>query len=255
MPNKINIINKNGIYIPKHELPSKVMNELQQLATINNPEFFKAQAKRLPTYKIPRKINCIEDNEDHLILPRGCGEDIKDLFAKKGITLSIQDQTNSGKGINVEFHGQLRGQQEEAVQKLMKHSCGILSATTGFGKTVVAASLISKRNVNTLVIVHRKQLISQWKDRLSAFFNIGISEIGQVGGGKNKANGKIDIATIQSLNHNGVVKDLITEYGQIIVDECHHISAFSFEKVLKKAEARYVTMKKQFMVATLLFIV
>lgn len=240
MPNEMNIIKKNGIYIPKHELPAKVMNDLQQLATINNPEFFKAQTKRLSTYKIPRKIDCTEESQDFLILPRGCEKDIKDLFVKNGIALNVQDQTNSGKEINVEFHGQLRPQQVEAVQGLMQHSCGILSASTGFGKTVVAASLISKRKINTLVIVHRKQLINQWKDRLSAFFNIAESEIGQIGGGKNTAKGKIDVATIQSLNHNGVVKDLITKYGQIIVDECHHISAFSFEKVLKKAEARYV---------------
>ncbi|WP_404454443.1 DEAD/DEAH box helicase [Virgibacillus necropolis] len=240
MPDKINVLNKNGIYIPKSGLPSKLMNQLQQLATFNNPEFYKAQAKRLSTYKLPRKIDCTEEDQDYLILPRGCVKDIKSLFAENKIELTIIEKASSGKEINFEFHGKLRPQQEEAVQSLMKYPCGILSATTGFGKTVVAASLISKRNVNTLVIVHRKQLIDQWKDRLSAFFNIDISEIGQVGGGKNTAKGKVDIATIQSLNHNGVVKDLITQYGQIIVDECHHISAFSFEMVLKKAEARFV---------------
>lgn len=240
MPDKINIINKNGIYVPKNGLPSKLVSQLQQLAAFNNPEFYKAQARRLSTYKFPRKIDCTEEDQDYLILPRGCLEAIKNLFEKSEIELIVNDQSNKGKEINVSFEGQLRPQQEEAVMNLLKHSCGVLSATTGFGKTVVAASLISKRNVNTLVIVHRKQLINQWKGRLSAFFNMEGSEIGQVGGGKNTAKGKVDIATIQSLNHNGVVKKLVTQYGQIIVDECHHISAFSFEKVLKKAEARYV---------------
>ncbi|WP_240510107.1 DEAD/DEAH box helicase [Virgibacillus profundi] len=134
----------------------------------------------------------------------------------------------------------MTSQQEEAVQSLLKFENGILSATTGFGKTVAAASLITKRKVNTLIIVHRKQLMDQWKQRLSSFLNLDINKIGQIGGGKNTAKGLIDIATIQSLNYKGEVKDSILEYGQIIVDECHHISAFSFENVLKQAQATYV---------------
>ncbi|MFD1037083.1 DEAD/DEAH box helicase family protein [Virgibacillus byunsanensis] len=240
IPTKLSVICKDSIYIPKEGLPSHFINKIIQLATFNNPAYFKAQAKRLPTYKIPRLIDCSEDQQEHLILPRGLMEELSKLLKENSIELKVEDQTFSGTEISVNFHGQLRTQQVDATEKLLKSPIGILSATTGFGKTVVAASLISKRNVNTLVIVHRKQLMDQWKERLAAFFNIEPSKIGQVGGGKNNAQGNIDIATIQSLNHKGVVKELITKYGQIIVDECHHISAYSFEKVLKKAEATYV---------------
>ncbi|WP_332649552.1 DEAD/DEAH box helicase [Lysinibacillus sp. 54212] len=138
------------------------------------------------------------------------------------------------------FKGQLSIDQELAMNKLFENTNGILSATTGFGKTVVAAALIAKRNINTLIIVHRNQLIDQWKDRLMEFLHLEKDLIGQIGGGKSKQTGVIDIATIQSLNYKGEIKDLVTQYGQIIVDECHHISAYSFERVLKKANAKYI---------------
>ncbi|MFC0213898.1 DEAD/DEAH box helicase [Paenibacillus chartarius] len=116
----------------------------------------------------------------------------------------------------------------------------MLSATTAFGKTVVAASIIASRKVNTLVLVHRRELMDQWMERLSMFLNLDKKGIGVIGGGKDKRSGIVDIAIIQSLNQKGIVKDFVEEYGQIIVDECHHISAFSFEQVLKKAKAKYV---------------
>ncbi|WP_164668006.1 TOTE conflict system archaeo-eukaryotic primase domain-containing protein [Virgibacillus doumboii] len=239
-PKEVKLIYKNGIHIPKKVLPSNIMNQLTQLAVFNNPEFYKAQSKRLSTFRIPRKIDCTDETEDYLILPRGCMDDVKTISAEHKINVTVEEQTNKGNPINIQFHGKLSPQQEEAAKALLNHECGILSATTGFGKTVIAASLIARRQVNTLVIVHRKQLIGQWKERLAAFLDTSIDDIGQIGGGKNKATGFIDIATIQSLNYNGVVKDDIKNYGQIIVDECHHISAFSFESVLKKAEAAYV---------------
>lgn len=240
MPTKLSITLENGIYIAKDTLPSSLIHQIIQLATFNNPAFFKAQAKRFSTYNIPRLINCIEDYHDYLILPRGCMEALIRLFRENSIELLIKDQRYPGTNIAAEFHGQLRAQQEEAIQHMLQHSSGILSATTGFGKTIVAASLIAKRKVNTLVIVHRKQLMVQWKERLAAFLNIHANEIGQIGGGKNKPKHLIDVATIQSLNYKGEVKDVISNYGQIVVDECHHISASSFEKVLKKSAATYV---------------
>ena len=109
------------------------------------------------------------------------------------------------------------------------------------GKTVVAASLIARRKVNTLIIVHRRQLLDQWRERLLAFLEMEAKEIGQVGGGKNKPTGIIDIAIMQSLNRKGTVKDLVADYGHVIIDECHHVSAFSFERVMRQVKARYIT--------------
>ena len=240
IPTKLKVIEKNGLYIEKEGLPSSFIHKLIQLATFKNPEFFKAQAKRLSTYGIPRNITCSEETDQFFILPRGCKDDLVALLNEYSIDYECKEHTNVGTNISVNFKGKLRTEQEQAVRKLLENPIGILSATTGFGKTVVAAALIAKRNVNTLVIVHRKQLIDQWKERLSTFLNLEDHQIGQIGGGKNKQSGIIDIATIQSLNYKGEIKDQVTQYGQIIVDECHHISAFSFERVLKKADATYI---------------
>jgi superfamily II DNA or RNA helicase len=240
-PTKLEVIKKNGLYIAKEGLNSSLINKLIQLATFKNPEFFKAQTKRLSTYGIPRMINCSEDMLEYIVLPRGCLYDLEKLLLRNSIELVIKDETTSlDMDLLIEFNGQLRTQQEEAVRNLLENPIGILSATTGFGKTVVAAALIAKRNVSTLVVVHRNQLIEQWKERLRTFFNNEDHIVGQIGGGKNKQTGIIDIATIQSLNYKGEVKDLVTQYGQVIVDECHHISAYSFEQVLKKVSAKYI---------------
>jgi superfamily II DNA or RNA helicase len=240
MPAHINVILQNGIYIEKENLPSNLIQQIIRLASFNNPAFFKAQAKRFSTYNIPRLINCTEEHGGYLVLPRGCLAPFKKLLIDNKIEFHIKDQRQAGVAISADFNGHLSAQQEDAVQQLLEHDYGILAATTGFGKTVAAASLIAKRKVNTLVLVHRTQLLDQWKERLSTFLNVRETEIGQIGGGKNKPKGTIDIAMFQSLNYKGAVKEEIKNYGQIIVDECHRVSAVSFESVLKKVEAVYV---------------
>jgi len=239
-PTTMNIIERNGLYIKKAGLPFPFIQQLIQVASFKNPEYYKKHAKRLSTHGIPRYITCGEETDTFLILPRGCKDDLITLLQSNSIKYTFQDETNSGKKTTFNFNGNLRGEQDQAVRKLLEYPTGILSATTGFGKTIIAADLIAKRNINTLIIVHRKQLIEQWKQRLSTFLNLKDTQIGQLGGGRNKQTGMIDIATIQSLNHKGNIKEQVTHYGQIIVDECHHISAYSFERVLKKADAKYI---------------
>ena len=240
LPKHMAVDLKNGIHISKEGIPSFLLSKIAELASFNNPEFYKAQAKRMTTHGIPRIINCTVDETTHFVLPRGYFENLQKLLQEYSIHIEIKDQRYEGNQIEVTFHGTLTSQQQEAISKLLTYDNGILSATTGFGKTVTAAALIAARKINTLIIVHRTQLMQQWMEQISTFLNIPLGSIGQIGGGKNRATGIIDVATIQSLNHKGEIKALITQYGQIIVDECHHISAFSFEQVLKNVRARYV---------------
>ena len=116
----------------------------------------------------------------------------------------------------------------------------MLAATTAFGKTVVAAWLIAQRGVNTLVLVHRRQLLDQWIERLATFLGLPVKSIGRIGGGRSRPTGMLDVALIQSLVRKGVVDDRVADYGHLIVDECHHLSAHSFEQVARQAKARYV---------------
>jgi len=239
-PKEIRLVIRDLVYIEKEGLPSSILNALIQLAAFQNPEFYRAQAMRLPTFAIPRIIRCAEDFPQNIGLPRGCLEEVCRFFKDGGTAITIDDQRNEPIPIRVHFRGELRPEQEAVAGKVLGHENGILSAPTAFGKTVIAAWVIAQRKVSTLVLVHRKQLLDQWRDRLADFLDLPKNEIGPIGGGKGKPSGVIDVAVIQSLVRKGVVKDIISEYSQVIVDECHHIPAFSFEQVLKKARARFV---------------
>ncbi len=196
---------------------------------------------RLPTYDKPRIIACAEEHSQHIGLPRGCFDDVQTLLSDLKIGIDIQDERVAGAPLSVTFRGELRPGQQQAVDELLRHETGVLSATTAFGKTVIAAWLIAARGVNSLVLVHRRQLLDQWVERLSTFLDVTEKEIGRIGGGRKKPTGRIDVAIIQSLVRKGVVDDCIADYGHVIVDECHHLSAQSFEMVARRAKARFVT--------------
>jgi superfamily II DNA or RNA helicase len=185
-------------------------------------------------------IACGEDLANHIALPRGCFSDLLALLEAHRIRPLIQDERFAGKPIDVDFHGQLRPFQEEAAANISVHDEGILCAPTAFGKTAVAAWLIAARKVNSLVLVHRQQLMDQWRERLAMFLQLPAKSIGEIGGGKTNRTGCVDVAVIQGLHRKEIVKDYVAEYGQVIVDECHHISAFTFEQVMRQVKARYV---------------
>lgn len=163
-----------------------------------------------------------------------------ELLKENGIAPIIEDERFGGEPINLNFVGALREDQEAAVTAMLQHDAGILCAPTAFGKTVAAAALIARRGVNTLVLVHRTDLLRQWQERLQAFLSLGKGVVGTIGGGKAKPTGIIDIAVMQSLSRQGQVSEQVKNYGQVIVDECHHLSAFSFEAILKNVRAKYV---------------
>jgi hypothetical protein len=204
------------------------------------PEFYRAQAMRLPTFGKPRVISCAEEHPLHIGLPRGCLDEIQDLLGSLGIECVLRDERHPGVPLSVSFQGTLRPQQAVAAEALAGHDQGVLAATTAFGKTVVAAWLIARRGVSTLVLVHRQQLLEQWVERLATFLGLPARAIGRIGGGRNKPNGTLDVALIQSLVRTGVVDDRVGEYGHLVVDECHHLPASSFEQLVRRAKARYV---------------
>lgn len=241
LPEKIDLVISNQIYISKKCLPPALKNRLIRLAAFQNPEFYKAQAMRFPTYNKPRIVHCCEDFPKHIGLPRGCLDDIEVLLNSLNIKIKIVDKRFNGTPINVEFNGTLRPDQQISANAMMTYDTGVLSAATAFGKTVIAAYLISKRAVNTLILVHRKQLLDQWRARLQNFLNGSDNQVGQFGGGKRMPTGVIDVAMIQSLSRKGIVNDIVADYGHIIVDECHHISARSFEIVARRCKAKFIT--------------
>ncbi|MBI4824940.1 MAG: DEAD/DEAH box helicase family protein [Nitrospirae bacterium] len=239
-PSEINIVLANRVYIRKDGLPSQLLNKIKRLAAFQNPEFYKKQSMRLSTALTPRVICCAAELKSYITIPRGCMEDISELCSINQISLDIQDKRVNGSDVQFTFNGDLTETQENACKELLKHETGTFVAPPGIGKTVIGIKLIAARGVNTLVLVHRKPLLEQWRAQIATFLNIPIGSIGQIGGGKNKANNLIDVAMIQSLDRQGETDHRIKNYGQIIVDECHHVSAFSFERVMMEANARYI---------------
>lgn len=240
MPETLELVLADQVYVPKAALPPSLRNALIRLAAFQNPEFYQAQAMRLPVWDKPRIISCAEDHAEHIGLPRGCLEEVLGLLKMLNIGVKLRDERFGGYALELAFCGKLRPEQQTAGVAMLAQECGVLAATTAFGKTVLAAWLIAQRGVNTLILVHRQQLMEQWVERLSQFLDLKPAGIGRWGAGRKKLTGKIDVALIQSLVRKGVVNDLVAGYGHVIVDECHHLSAHSFERVARRAKARFV---------------
>src|SRR2546427_5219474 len=240
LPQSLELVLGDEIYIAKADLAPGLRNRLLRVAAFQNHEFYKAQAMRLSIYDKPRIIGCAEEHPHYIGFPRGCLDDVRQILTDLSIRPIIRDERPNGQPLQATFHGELRPEQKLAADAMLKYETGVLSATTAFGKTVVAAWLIAQRNVNTLVLVHRRQLLDQWVERLAAFLDAPTKSIGRIGGGRNTPPGLLDVAVIQSLVRKGIVDDRVGDYGQVIVDECHHVSAHSFEQVIRRAKARFV---------------
>jgi superfamily II DNA or RNA helicase len=240
LPDAVEVVLGNQLYIDRSRLPPALVNRIARLAAFQNPEFYAAQAMRLPTFGKPRIISCAELFPKHVALPRGCLDDLLSLLREVGVVVGLRDERQQGRPIEARFVGELRPEQDEAAAALLSHETGVLAATTAFGKTVIAANMIAARKRTTLVLVHRRQLLDQWVARLQAFLDISSNSIGVIHGGKKKPTGIIDIALMQSLVRKDIVADLVADYGHIIVDECHHLSAVGFEAIARAAKAQYV---------------
>ena len=240
LPGRIGAVLGDRLYVAREALPPGLVNRLVRLAAFQNPAFYAAQAMRRSTFGTPRVVACAELLSHHIALPRGCLEAMERLLEEFGIGLELRDERYAGRPLETTFLGELTPEQVAAADALLAHDTGVLAATTAFGKTVVAASLLAERGTNTLILVHRRQLMDQWIARLGAFLDLNDSDIGRIGGGKCKPTGVVDVAVIQSLVHGDEVDDIVADYGHLIVDECHHLSAPSFEKVACRAKVKYV---------------
>ncbi|MCC8399137.1 MAG: DEAD/DEAH box helicase [Rickettsia endosymbiont of Platyusa sonomae] len=243
LPKSVNIVMSNQIFFEKQNLPSALINKLIRLAAFQNPEFYVAQSMRLPIFGKPRIIACAEDFLEYIGLPRGRLDEALDLLHSLNVKVIVDDKRCSGNRIKLNFLGKLTDEQKKAVKKLSEYDTGVLSATTAFGKTVIGAYMIAKRKTNTLVIVHRRQLLDQWIERLKVFLDITPDQIGMIGGGKYKPGRIVDVAIIQSLIKGKVVDDIVAEVMLLstnVTDECHHLSAVSFEQVIRASKAKYV---------------
>ncbi|MEZ6009335.1 MAG: DEAD/DEAH box helicase family protein [Planctomycetota bacterium] len=241
LPTRVKAVASQRLFVEKAGLPSPLLNEIKRLAAFQNPQFYERQGMRLSTALTPRVIGCAEESALHIGLPRGCAESLGSLLGELGVELEVADERTEGDPLDVKFEGRLTALQQRAVAALLAHDHGVVVAPPGAGKTVLGIHLIARRARNTLVLVHRKPLLDQWRAQLALFLGVAPKSIGRIGAGASRANGRLDVAMIQSLCRKGQVSDVVAQYGHVVVDECHHVSAVSFERVLAETKARFVT--------------
>jgi superfamily II DNA or RNA helicase len=227
------------IAVEKAELPPSLLSSIKHLASLHNPMFHERQRLRLSTFKTPRFIRCYQEDLSHVHIPRGLLEDLRALVRSAGSTLVAKDFRPVPPSLSLSFRGSLSELQADAVTTMGKDEHGVLVAPPGTGKTVMGCALIGARNVPTLVLVHRKPLLEQWRGQLAATMGLSGKEIGEIGAGRDRRTGIVDVAMIQSLSRRADLEELFTTYGLLVIDECHHVPAFSVESCLRRASARY----------------
>ena len=240
LPEKVHAVLAQRLFVEKQGLDSSLLDQIQRLAAFQNPEFFKKQNLRLSTALTPRVISCSEELPRFVSLPRGCVVDLGALLAAHAIPFELDDERIDGDALTLSFRSRLTPRQDEAARALLEHETGVLVSPPGTGKTVIGAWLVAARSRSTLVLVHRQPLLDQWVEQLSLHLGLDPAEIGRIGGNTRKPNRRIDVAMMQSLVRGEAVDDLVGQYGHVVVDECHHVPAVSFERLLSAVRARFV---------------
>ena len=246
----------NQIYIETANLKPAAKNALRRMAAFSNPQFYRNQAMGFSVKGVPRIIWCGGEEDGYILLPRGKQEELIAHLQMAGIPFQIQDKRNPGKPIHVQFKGTLYPEQQTALEKMLQYDHGILHAATAFGKTAVGAAMIARRKVNTLILVHNREIMKNWADDLQKFLMINEEApayttptgkirhrkniIGTLYAAHDTLNGIIDIAMVTSLGAGENVDERVRSYGLVLMDECHHAGAANTETVLREINAKYV---------------
>ena len=250
------IILSDGVYIDKLNLKPRIQNAIRRIAAFSNSQFFMNLKMGFSNQDTPRIVYAGYDEGDYIVIPRGCLDDLKSLLDDAEISYSIMDQRQEGRSIDVDFNGTLYPEQAVAAEKMLYNDNGVLAAATAFGKTVVGAYLIAQKKVNTLVLVHTVEIMNNWIRDLNKFLTVNEplptyttpkgrvkhrdSVIGTFSSQKDASTGIIDVAMITSLGRNDDINPMVRNYGMVIMDECHHSAAFTYENVLRAVTAKHV---------------
>ncbi|QNM92689.1 DEAD/DEAH box helicase [Aliarcobacter cryaerophilus] len=235
--NSIDIVLNSGINFPIQSLSKSFISKLKSFASFENPQIKLLLSLRKPLYNTPKYLKGYEESSQFLKLPRGLKEKLFEYLNYNLVKYKIVDNRVFEKIETKRILFTLRAEQEDAIKEILKYDSSICVAPPGFGKTLIGAKIFEQRAVKTLIIVNKNMLLDQWISRFVDYFGYKKSDIGFLGKSQNRLNGNIDIATMQSLNN---IPELVENYTQVIVDECHHIPALTFEQIVKNFKGRYI---------------
>ena len=235
--NSIDIVLDSGINFPIQSLSKSFISKLKSFASFENPQIKLLLSLRKPLYNTPKYLKGYEESSEFLTLPRGLKEKLFEYLNYNLVKYKIIDNRVFEKIETKKILFTLRAEQEDAIKEILKYDSSICVAPPGFGKTLIGAKIFEQRAVKTLIIVNKNMLLDQWISRFVDYFGYKKSDIGFLGKSQNRLNGNIDIATMQSLNN---IPELVENYTQVIVDECHHIPALTFEQIVKNFKGKYI---------------
>ncbi|HRE62835.1 MAG TPA: DEAD/DEAH box helicase family protein [Ferruginibacter sp.] len=240
---KLAISLSNEARISREGMTTPLINFLKEELNFASTEFIIKKKIGKNTFGTERYFKFVEETENEVFIPRGFIGKLIRFCRENKIEHDFIDERKKQKSNPYLFNAQLRDHQQTVVESIAKKDLGVIVAPPGSGKTIVALKIISDKQQPALILVHRKQLVEQWSERVETFLGIPKNEIGKIGQGKSKVGKKITIATIQSISKElgkTEKENILTAFGTIIVDECHHIPAETFRNTIAKLQTFYL---------------
>ncbi|QIY85186.1 DEAD/DEAH box helicase family protein [Chryseobacterium sp. NEB161] len=235
---KLTILLQQNISVQRDGLTTPLINFLKEELNFTNSEYFIKKKSGKNTFGTEKYFKLAEETENQIIIPRGFIGKLLRFCKEQNLEFDFQDNRKLKDEISYSFNATLRNHQEKIVETVSKKDFGVIVAPPSSGKTVMGLKIISEKKQPALIVVHRKQLLEQWQERVQAFIGIPKQEIGIIGQGKTKIGKQITIATIQSLPKQ--IEQIHNQFGTILVDECHHIPAETFRNTIDKLNTFYL---------------
>lgn len=235
---RLTVILDHVVRIPSTGMNSALAGFLKEELNVANSEYYIKKKSGRSTYNTPRHFNLITESDDGISLPRGFVGDVIRFCREKNIPYDFIDKRKKHSKVDYNFGAPLQAHQNAVIEAVKKKDFGVIVAPPGAGKTVMGLRIIADKKQPALIVVHRRQLLDQWVERIEGFLGIPRKEVGVIGSGKKKAGNHITVASIQSLSK--VDSSFFDKFGTIIVDECHRVPAKTFRETLQQFKSMYL---------------